>query len=102
MESCGSDAGIGRSGGPMGHSLPEYDACLGLRCPPTAGRIRDVDTPGLGHTTAGVLLVREAGGRVTDVSGKDWVLGSGGVIASALDETHEELFRLLDGSGHRT
>ena len=50
------------------------------------------DTPGPEHTTAGVLLVREAGGRVTDVSGKDWSLRSVGIVASAGDETHEELF----------
>ena len=31
---------------------------------------------------AGVLLAREAGGRVSDLSGRDWQPDSGGLVAS--------------------
>ncbi len=47
------------------------------------------------HTAAGVLLVREAGGRVTDACGKDWVLVSDELIASADDEIQQQLLELL-------
>lgn len=47
------------------------------------------------HTAAGVLLVREAGGKVTDARGRDWALGSEELIASADDKISHELLELL-------
>jgi myo-inositol-1(or 4)-monophosphatase len=46
---------------------------------------------------AGIVLVREAGGYVTDVAGGGSMLGSGDVLA-ANDHLHQPLARLLDQS----
>lgn len=43
---------------------------------------------------SGILLIREAGGRVTDFSGKDWEIGSQEYIASN-GKIHEELVEIL-------
>ncbi len=45
---------------------------------------------------AGVLLVREAGGRVSDWAEGGWSLGSGGMIASA-PAVHEDMVGLVRG-----
>jgi len=58
-----------------------------------AGRIASqilLSTPAL-HAAAGVLLVKEAGGIVTDVDGKEWSIDSASVIASADPELHAAL-----------
>ncbi len=47
---------------------------------------------------AGVLLVREAGGYVSEVDGGSGVLGGGSILA-ANDHLHEPLLRLLQGAG---
>jgi myo-inositol-1(or 4)-monophosphatase len=45
---------------------------------------------------AGIALVREAGGFVSDVDGRDVSLASGGIVAGN-DTIHRELLRLLKG-----
>ena len=45
---------------------------------------------------AGIALVREAGGFVSDVDGRDVSLASGGIVAGN-DAIHRELLRLLKG-----
>lgn len=49
-----------------------------------AGRVESFVAPGANDwdVVAGVLLVREAGGKVTDFAGKQWQLGLGDIIAS--------------------
>ena len=47
------------------------------------------------HVAAGILLVSEAGGTVSDVRGRPWTLGSDSVLASADPELHQELLDLL-------
>jgi myo-inositol-1(or 4)-monophosphatase len=47
---------------------------------------------------AGVLIVREAGGVVTDLRGSEEVLEEGGFIAGN-PRIYEELRRLLDSRG---
>jgi myo-inositol-1(or 4)-monophosphatase len=47
---------------------------------------------------AGVALVREAGGFVTDIEGRDIALTSGGILA-ANEAIHRDLLRALNGIG---
>lgn len=49
-----------------------------------AGRTESIMIPGAHpwDVGAGTIIVREAGGRVTDLSGKDWHLGSRDMVAS--------------------
>ena len=46
---------------------------------------------------AGVLMVREAGGRVEDVDGGPDALKTGNILATANDELFEQLQRTLRG-----
>jgi myo-inositol-1(or 4)-monophosphatase len=45
---------------------------------------------------AGVLIVREAGGRVTDFSGRDWQLGQSNVAASN-GLVHAQILKAVNG-----
>jgi len=49
-----------------------------------SGRLESIVIPGgrPWDVAAGILLVREAGGRVTDFSGQDWILSSENMLAS--------------------
>jgi myo-inositol-1(or 4)-monophosphatase len=44
---------------------------------------------------AGALLVREAGGKVTDFTGKEWVPGDENILVSNGTGIHEEILRIL-------
>ena len=60
------------------------------------GRIESIVIPGA-HSwdvAAGILLVREAGGRVTDFEGKDWTLSSYDMVASN-NKVHEGILKVL-------
>jgi myo-inositol-1(or 4)-monophosphatase len=46
------------------------------------------------HTTAGVLLAREAGATVTDVDGQPWTLDSDSLLAAADPALHADLLAL--------
>ena len=46
------------------------------------------------HSTAGVLLAREAGALVTDIEGGPWTLASDGLLAAAAAPLHAELLEL--------
>ena len=48
------------------------------------------------HAAAGSLLVREAGGRVTDVDGQPWTLDSESTLAAG-PALHDELLRVVEG-----
>lgn len=47
---------------------------------------------------AAVILIREAGGKVTDAKGKEWELGDTSIIA-ANEKLHHQLMALLAGHG---
>lgn len=51
--------------------------------------------PGAVHTAAGVLLVSEAGGVVTDLSGEPWSLGARSLVCAATSRLHDELLTVL-------
>lgn len=61
-----------------------------------AGRIESIVIPGAHpwDVAAGVLLVREAGGRVTDSDGKDWNLESRDMLASN-GKVHKQILNTL-------
>jgi myo-inositol-1(or 4)-monophosphatase len=61
-----------------------------------AGRIESIAIPGAHpwDVAAGVLLVRNAGGKVTDFSGRQWLLPSYDLVASNA-RIHRELIRVL-------
>ncbi len=61
-----------------------------------SGRIESIVIPGANawDVAAGILLVREAGGRVTDFAGKDWNLNGGDMIASN-GRVHSEILGVL-------
>jgi len=50
---------------------------------------------------AGIILVREAGGFVTEIDGKRNMLESGSILA-ANDQIHAELGRILKKAGKTT
>ena len=52
-------------------------------------------TPDLVHIVAGTLLVAEAGGRVTDITGKSWNLGARSLVCAANDRFHREVLELV-------
>lgn len=54
--------------------------------------------PGTEHTAAGTLLVAEAGGRVSEVAGTPWELGSASLVCTANEALHAAV---LDVVGHR-
>jgi myo-inositol-1(or 4)-monophosphatase len=60
------------------------------------GRAESIFIPGanLWDVAAGVLLVREAGGKVTDATGKEWNLNSYDMLASN-GKTHKELLSVI-------
>ena len=51
------------------------------------------------HAGAGTLLVAEAGGTVTDITGGPWTVGSDSLLASANPELHRELIEMVRESG---
>jgi len=61
------------------------------------GRIESIMIPGanLWDVAAGVLLVREAGGRVTDFQGKEWSLDSLDMLASN-SKVHKEILKVIN------
>ncbi len=61
------------------------------------GRVESFVAPGANDwdVAAGVLLVREAGGMVTDFAGQDWKLGSGDIAASN-GKVHREILRVIN------
>lgn len=70
---------------------------LSLACA-AAGRLAGCvlfQTPGTVHTAAGVLLVAEAGGTITDLEGRAWTLESDSVVGAATPEPHEHLVSLV-------
>ena len=46
---------------------------------------------------AGALLVREAGGKATDFTGKDWKPGDSNILVSNGTKIHEEILEILKG-----
>ncbi|MBU0897526.1 MAG: inositol monophosphatase [Patescibacteria group bacterium] len=60
------------------------------------GRVESFVAPGANDwdVAAGVLLVREAGGKVTDFKGKPWRLGSGDIIASN-GKVHKQILGVI-------
>jgi len=52
-------------------------------------------------TAAGILLIREAGGRVTDLSGRDPGIGHTGLVAGN-PWIHEWLLKVVEGTGAET
>jgi myo-inositol-1(or 4)-monophosphatase len=46
---------------------------------------------------AGILLVKEAGGKVTDFKGKPWSLGGDKILATNGTKIHEEILKILNG-----
>jgi myo-inositol-1(or 4)-monophosphatase len=62
-----------------------------------AGRVESFVAPGAHDwdIAAGVLLVREAGGKVTDFSGKDWHLGNPNIAASN-GKVHRQILKALN------
>ncbi len=63
------------------------------------GRVESFVAPGANDwdVAAGALLVREAGGMVTDFLGQDWQLGSGDIAASN-GKAHREILKIIKGS----
>jgi len=61
-----------------------------------AARIESIVIPGANpwDVAAGVLLVREAGGRVTDFNGRNWNLDSPDIVASN-GKVHNEILRVV-------
>lgn len=61
------------------------------------GRIESIMIPGANSwdVAAGVLLVREAGGWVTDFSGQEWNLDSRDILASN-GKVHKEILRVIN------
>lgn len=53
-------------------------------------------SPHVWDNAAGVLLIREAGGVVTDLAGRDWHTGSVGVLAGT-EEVHAGLLHIVRG-----
>jgi myo-inositol-1(or 4)-monophosphatase len=51
------------------------------------------------HVAAGVLLVQEAGGVVSDVDGRPWTVEADSLLAAATAELHAELAALERRSG---
>lgn len=47
------------------------------------------------HTGAGNLLVTEAGGAVSDIDGRPWMVGSDSLVSSANQCFHEELLDIV-------
>ena len=47
---------------------------------------------------SGALLVREAGGKATDFTGKDWVPGDSNILVSNGTKVHEEVLEILKQS----
>ncbi len=62
-----------------------------------SGRIESFMIPGVNSwdVAAGALLVREAGGKVTDFNGREWSLGSKDILASN-GKVHKELLRVIN------
>lgn len=60
------------------------------------GRIESITIPGANSwdVVAGILLVREAGGKVTDFFGKEWDLKSENMIASN-GKVHNQILKIL-------
>ena len=62
-----------------------------------SGRVESIMIPGA-HSwdvAAGALLVREAGGKVTDFEGKKWTLKSKDILASN-GTTHKEILKVIN------
>ena len=61
-----------------------------------SGRTESIMIPGANSwdVAAGVLMVREAGGKVTDFKGKEWTLKSSNMLASN-GKVHKELLRVI-------
>jgi myo-inositol-1(or 4)-monophosphatase len=61
-----------------------------------AGRVESIVIPGTNDwdVAAGVLLVREAGGKVTDFNGKKWELGTRDILASN-GKVHTDILKIL-------
>lgn len=61
-----------------------------------AGRVESIAIPGANSwdVAAGVLLAREAGGKVTDFFGHEWNLGSKNILASN-GRVHGEILRVI-------
>jgi len=64
-----------------------------------SGRIESIVIPGANSwdVAAGVLLVREAGGRITDFKGKEWNIDSIDMIASN-GKVHSEILNVINKS----
>ena len=65
-----------------------------------AGRVESFVAPGMHDwdVAAGALLVREAGGKVTDFSGRDWRLGvAEAEIAASNGKAHTQILKAIRG-----
>ena len=62
-----------------------------------SGRVESFVAPGTHDwdVAAGVLLVREAGGKVTDFTGKNWRLGNPNIAASN-GKVHGQILKALN------
>lgn len=70
-------------------------AAIELSCV-ASGRVESIVIPGA-HSwdvAAGVLLVEEAGGIITDLNGEDWTVKSNGIVASN-GLVHREILKVL-------
>jgi myo-inositol-1(or 4)-monophosphatase len=52
------------------------------------------------HTAAGTLLASEAGGTLSDIDGRPWMIDSDSVLVSATADLHQELLDLVRQAGH--
>ncbi len=58
-------------------------------------------SPGAVHSAAGLLLVTEAGGHVTDAAGMPWTLDTRTLVCGADPAVHRELLALVAGGAQR-
>jgi len=67
-------------------------------CYVAAGRVESFVAPGTHDwdVAAGVILVREAGGKVTDFDGRDWRLGQPNIAASN-GKVHRQILKAING-----
>lgn len=55
--------------------------------------------PDVVHIAAGALLVAEAGGHVTDISGEPWTIGALSLVCSANERLHQSILEVLGATG---
>jgi len=83
---------------PLSRHVMRYFGCAGLElayvaCGRLGARIKARGTDPFGYA-AGSILVKEAGGKVTDMKGRPWTLQSDGVLASN-GKLHNKLLKIF-------